>query len=347
MSDNKELHLLENYLSDNDITIFKYVDKLHEYNNFQILKETLDDRFYSLYTKKISKSKMNDNSYNFAGFLDIIDKKIYNPSYEIEKILENSLIYQLSELSKLKELIENEVSKKLYDYALSHISELKKICNEEFLKQDEYHFNYYQKEARKFFVSDENSQMNQLNPKMFLKYSYFADTYSIPYSEYLSDSNKMIKELANNLIKNDKTKKNLGWEILEVEYKNRYLNSIYKNPQKYNCLFVNREILKSIKDIDAENINITISYNNKELTFKTPKKRFEMGLRDAYTSDSYYGRSYEVVEKFLEENKKVKENRYKHDFDFDHISKITYGRKTLYEANIDKNVEKEIDEIER
>ena len=210
MSDNKELHLLENYLSDNDITIFNYVDKLHEYNNFQILKETLDDRFYSLYTKKISKSKMNDNSYNFAGFLDIIDKKIYNPSYEIEKILENSLIYQLSELSKLKELIENEVSKKLYDYALSHISELKKICNEEFLKQDEYHFNYYQKEARKFFVSDENSQMNQLNPKMFLKYSYFADTYSIPYSEYLSDSNKMIKEIANNLIKNDKTKKNLG-----------------------------------------------------------------------------------------------------------------------------------------
>ena len=67
MSDNKELHLLENYLSDNDITIFNYVDKLHEYNNFQILKETLDDRFYSLYTKKISKSKMNDNSYNFAG----------------------------------------------------------------------------------------------------------------------------------------------------------------------------------------------------------------------------------------------------------------------------------------
>ena len=117
MSDNKELHLLENYLSDNDITIFNYVDKLHEYNNFQILKETLDDRFYSLYTKKISKSKMNDNSYNFAGFLDVIDKKIYNPSYEIEKILENSLIYQLSELSKLKELIENEVSKKLYDYA--------------------------------------------------------------------------------------------------------------------------------------------------------------------------------------------------------------------------------------
>mgnify|MGYP006910828474 CR=1 FL=1 len=78
MSDNKELHLLENYLSDNDITIFNYVDKLHEYNNFQILKETLDDRFYSLYTKKISKSKMNDNSYNFAGFLDVIDKKIYN-----------------------------------------------------------------------------------------------------------------------------------------------------------------------------------------------------------------------------------------------------------------------------
>ena len=67
MSDNKELHLLENYLSDNDITIFNYVDKLHEYNNFQILKETLDDRFYSLYTKKISKSKMNDNSYNFAA----------------------------------------------------------------------------------------------------------------------------------------------------------------------------------------------------------------------------------------------------------------------------------------
>ena len=93
MSDNKELHLLENYLSDNDITIFNYVDKLHEYNNFQILKETLDDRFYSLYTKKISKSKMNDNSYNFAGFLDVIDKKIYNTSYEIEKILESQKIH--------------------------------------------------------------------------------------------------------------------------------------------------------------------------------------------------------------------------------------------------------------
>ena len=289
---------------------------------------------------------MNDNSYNFAGFLDVIDKKIYNPNYGIRIILDTSSIYQLSTLRNLKEKIEKEVSEKLYDYALSHESELKKLCDKEFLKQDEYHFNYYQKEVSELFVSNENLRIIELEPKQLLKYSCFSNTYDIPYSEYLSDPKKTIKEITDNLIRNDETKKYLSWEILEVEYKNRYLDSIYKNPQKNNCLFVNRKILSNIKDIDAINLNITISYNNKELTFKMPKKRFEIGLRNAYTNDSYYGKSYEVVEKFLEENKKEK-NRYQHDFDFEHISKITYGRQVLYEANIDKNIEKEIDEIER
>lgn len=347
MNDNQDLHLLEEYLSDNQIINYKYINHKYNYDSCNLLKEQLDNRFYCLYTKHSEDYKMNNNSYEFAGFLDVVDKKIYNPNYKIIMILENSSIYQLLTLSELKEQIENEVSKKLCDYALSHTSELKKLCNEEFLKQEEYHFNYYQKEVNELFVSSENLQTIQLEPKQLLKYSYFSDTHSIPYSEYLSDSKKVVKEITDNLIKDDKTKKNLGWEILEVEYKNRYLDSIYRNPQKNNCLFVNREILRNIKDIDAVNLNITISYNNKELTFRMPKDRFEMGLRNAYTNDSYYGKSYEVVEKFLEENKNAKDHWYQHDFDFEHISKITYCRKVLYEANINKNKEKEIDEIER
>ena len=347
MNDNEELHLLEDYLSNNQIIHYKYINHNYKYDNCDFLKEQLDDRFYCLYTKHSEDYKLNNNNYEFAGFLDVIDKKIYNPNYQVIKILENSSIYLLSTLSELKEQIENKVSEKLCDYALSHASQLKNLCDEEFLKQDEYHFDYYQKEVNELFVSSENLQTIQLEHKQLLRYSYFSNNHNIPYSEYLSNSENTVKEIVNNLIKNDEIKKYLGWEILEAEYKNRYLDSIYKNPQKNNFLFVNREILSNIKDIDAVNLNITISYNNKELTFKTQKKRFEMGLRNAYTSDHYYGKSYEVVEKFLEENKNIKDNWYKHDFDFEHISKITYGKQVLYEANIDKNIEKEIDEIER
>ena len=53
------------------------------------------------------------------------------------------------------------------------------------------------------------------------------------------------------------------------------------------------------------------------------------------------------MEKFLKENKQDENSFNKTDFDFENITKISYGKKILYEANIDKNIEKEIDEIER
>ena len=40
MKDNKELHLLENYLSDNQAITYNYVDKQYESKNFKILKES-------------------------------------------------------------------------------------------------------------------------------------------------------------------------------------------------------------------------------------------------------------------------------------------------------------------
>ena len=68
MKDNKELHLLENYLSDNQAITYNYVDKQYESKNFKILKESLDNRFRFLYMKRNRKYKMNENDYEFAGF---------------------------------------------------------------------------------------------------------------------------------------------------------------------------------------------------------------------------------------------------------------------------------------
>lgn len=347
MKDNKELHLLENYLSDNQAITYNYVDKQYESKNFKILKESLDNRFRFLYMKRNRKYKMNENDYEFAGFLDVIDKKIYNPLYELRSALKESTMYELDDLDNLRIQIKRDVANELCDYTLSNSNSLKKLCKKEFWKQDDYHFNYYKKEANELFVSNKDLKQVKLEPKKLLRYCHFIDNQAVSYTGYLDNPKVTAKEIMNHLVKDDEMKNKLSWELLEMDYKNRYLDSLYKYPIKNNYLYINREILDSIKDTDAVNLNITISYNNKELTFKFPKERLKMSLKNANKNDCSYGKSYEEVEKFLKENKQDENSFSKTDFDFENITKISYGKKILYEANIDKNIEKEIDEIER
>ena len=90
-------------------------------------------------------------------------------------------------------------------------------------------------------------------------------------------------------------------------------------------------------------INITINYNGDELTFKFSKYTFQCALERNYKSECSYNKSYESVEKFLEEHK---EQGYKKEFDFLNITKITYGKNTLYEKQEDKELENDEHEME-
>ena len=64
------------------------------YRPIKIHKEKFDDRFTIIYTKDESKD-LSQNGYSVSGYLDIIDKNIYETGYDLRSIIDEESIIKM------------------------------------------------------------------------------------------------------------------------------------------------------------------------------------------------------------------------------------------------------------
>lgn len=353
MSNKKKL---EQFILNNDMERFLYIDEEYTSNCYHYYKEKYNNRFYLLYERRYYNNRMDKSSYDFAGYYDCIDKILYNSSYNLNKALENEKIsIFFSGLGVIEKKIDDAIQESLIKYALKNQNEFKSKYREEFLKQDKYYFERLDKDVEMEFIeSNELEKITDCNYYIWEGYTTTKDYMDTSiYTRYLDNPEAEIKKLTKEIITNNKEKieKDMAFNLLQNEYKNHYLSLIKDNVGKlYDDVYINRKLLSAIKEVDAQNLNITIQYGNDKLTFKFPKVSLECDLKRGDTDSSGYNKAYEEVKEFLKKHKS-ETDWHRYDFDFKNITSISYGRQILFEKNNElenvKNIEDDLEEMER
>lgn len=352
MSNHKNL---KQFLLNNDIDKFVYIDNEYTSRCYYYYKERYNDRFILIYEKSYKDGRMEESSYEFAGYYDYKDKVLYNASYDLDRVLKENKSISFGSIGELGKKIDNDVTQSLIDYALEHQSELKEKYKEEFYNQDKYYFERFEEKVKRLFI--ESEKIEELPKCDFYTWEGYTTTKDYKdtsiYTKYLDNPELEIKKLAKEIISNDKEKieKDMAFNLLKNEYKIHYLYLINENKDNNFCdIYTNRDLLFSIKSVDAQNLNITIQYDDDKFTFKYPKSSLEYDLRKCGTYSSGYNKAYEPVKMFLNQHKDENDYR-KNDFDFRNIVSISYGRQILFEKEVEleneKNIEDDFDEMEK
>lgn len=336
------------FLTNSNERLFTYIDPERLSHSHYYYKELCDDRFVLLYEKNYYENKMDSSSYNFAGYYDYIDNIIYDPSYDLENMVEKNNICKVSPLKVLINRIDEDIRSYLKNYALNNENELKKQFNKEFNEQNENKFSRYKKETELEFIENNILGKNALSRyKPYYQFVFHDDfRNNSVFKKYLDNPIEEIEKISKYFLKNENfsVKKDLAFILLAKDWKDNYLDLIKENKDcKYDWLYINRDLLSSIKDVKAQYINITIKYDEENLTFKFLKRSLECDLKDGYICSSSSDKSYDVVKEFLKKYKGEKD-WYKRDFDFKNIVSITYGKKILFEKNDEKKLEKNIED---
>ena len=294
---------------------------------------------------------MNNDSFSFAGFYDKIDKVIYNCDYDLREVLKDKSI-KFEDISNLKRKIYKDMNEFIKNYTVNNQDELRQL----------YHDLFYNNEKNFFRRQEENVECQFIKTgDTVIEIPYFAETRydanyeydnvlldnsNTVYSDYLDNPERTIKEKAKIILSQEETKKKLGFMLNCNEFQNNYLSKIIENKNnEFASLYKNKELYEAIKDVKAQMLNITINYNGNELTFKYPKYTLECALERNDTNESGYNKAYECVEDFLKDNKD-QSNYGGKNFDFFNITKISYGRNTLYEQKKEKELKHDDYEME-
>ena len=207
-------------------------------------------------------------------------------------------------------------------------------------------FSNFNKEAIQNYLFDKNITNNEKEKKQLeywlenhlegnkLIMLYLIDsTNTINYvlNEYLNEK----VETYNDDLKTISRKEKIGVNLIIKEYKEEVVKSLQSKDNQYTKT---RSIVRAIKNVEAQNLTITILYENKEYIFKYQKSKLVseddyrykgtplFDLREYYTNTK---KDREIVEELRYEMSK---NSKEDNVNFrDFIQKITYGRKVLYE----------------
>lgn len=340
---------LEKFILSDSKEPFDYIDGEREYFNKKYLKINYNHRFDTLYSQRLYKNKMNNDSFSFAGFYDKIDKVIYNADYDLRDVLKDRDI-KFDEICNLKRKIYKDMNEYIKNYTINNQDELRQLCHNNFYDNEKNFFRRIEEDVERHFITTDDIVIEIpyfAETRYDANYEYdkvlLEDSNSI-YTDYLDNPEQTIKEKSKVMLSDELTKKRIGFMLNHNEFENNYLSKILENKDnEYASLYKNKELYKAIKDVEAQMINITINYNGDELTFKFSKYTFQGALERNDKSECSYNKSYESVEKFLEGHK---EQGYKKEFDFLNITKITYGKNTLYEKQEDKELENDEHEME-
>lgn len=316
---------LKTYLLDDNLNDIAFDST---FNQIIIHKEKLNDRFTVLY-HKYKAPNLKQESYNVGGYFDVKDKVIYDIDYQINKLIgKDSIITEKSLINLENELLKN-INEYIEKYSLDNADILKTQSYETYQQKDDWRIRNLKLEVEELFIKNEE-------PKIELDKFYRVGklTNSTPFYnkdiliEYLNDKDRTVEKYSEELINDIKEELGLGLNFFDEKIRYMELIKLNKN-NEFKNLYINKKIYEAIKDVPAKTLNITIKYNNKEITFKGDYCIFKDSIMRAEIGTSFYGAAYHNVSDFIKHNSDSK-NNWRNDFEFSHILSITYGKKELY-----------------
>lgn len=332
---------------DNSFENFLLNDELQSgiFNNFlngkiKVIKEIYDDRFDVLYFRHFDNDKIQRNSFNVGGYYDKKEKCIYDADFYIDKLLIKDGNIKISFFHNLLDKIIKETSDSINKFSLDNQNKLKQIGMGKFKNDDKWQIDRYKKEVQKEFIMKDNYEVEISTSYLGFKFDDIRRKYNGDlYIDYLYNPSEVVKMCANIIINDDKEK--IGYELLVYNFKKDYLKKIVNNVNhEFDDIYISRKLLHSLKfdGFYPKQINITIRYNKKDLTFKFDYQKLMSDIINGNTTSWDYKNKYELVSKFIKENNDKQSDRYTSDFEFSHIKSITYKGKELYRNDdIDKN----------
>lgn len=312
------------------------------YDSLKIHKEKYDDRFIILYSKKDSKG-LKQADYIVSGYYDTIDKTLYNTGYEIRELIPDNNELSLKSFEKIFEELTEEIDNYISDYVLLNAEEYRDLGKEKYNTLDNWRLAECKSDVEKSIICNDNPVIKMASLGSAYKLRYDSEYYNKNlFAKYLSNPKQLVEEYATKFI--SESKEELGVNLLIYDDKLRYLETIKKNENdEYAYVYTNKKLIEYLKDLDAKNINITINYNDKEITFKYELSNLLSSLKNAFYKGYDYGASYQKVRDFFSENDIKDERGYiEGSFTFQNITSITYGKKIIYVNDMSKQ-EKEIE----
>lgn len=328
---------IENFLLDvkaND-EVFDYQQK-----EYKLHKEHYDERFDLLYIKENDHTlRQNRNYYNLCGYYDNKDHCIYNAENFLTDKIQESDVIKFDRFENLNQKILDAVKKYINDYCFSHEKELTKLAQEKYEAKDDTRIFEYKKEINKMFITQDN-------PTADLTIS--INNYDIDYDNniisYLNNPTKAVEEISKKFI--ERYGQSYGLELLIYHDKVSYLEELKENKDNsYNDIHCCKNILNSIKYVDAKTVNITIQYGENSLTFKYELDDLRSALASGKMETSTYNNGYGIVSDFVKANDPsiANKNQWRCPFSIPTITSITSGRNEIYSKET-PNIEKEVEE---
>lgn len=297
-----------------------------------------------------------DYNLEFIGMFEKNSRKLYGNSFYLKGSYYKELYSSLYECSidSLYDKVINEANTLLKNYIEKNKNILMKNTKDLFNKfiSFENNYNEIKKSSVDDYIYEQESNIN------FAIYSYRLDserrniimqylqneseTIEKIYREYINDNGE-IERLRwyenNNPYHEVSVKDYIGVRLQQQELYEKLKKELEQNPN--NEYKKKHDIIKSMKNLDAQMITITIKHNEKIITFKYPKNDIDRlnysewnipDLKIRNQMKELYKDCYNIDNLFISE-----------------IIKIEYSRKIIYEdQNIlnKQNIEQEMNEID-
>ncbi len=312
------------FLFDNNIN-----DQIFEgnYNLFKLHKEVYNDRFTVLYVQKY-KDGLSGSDYEIGGYIDVKNKVIYDRNFWISNLTDDNEYIKSDYFFSLLKRIKSDIQKNVEKYSLENEEELKKIGRTYFKENELPYIRRREEEIIQRFIQGKEVELHLAYPRNFLDNSEEYCNKNL-FVDYLNNPQDVINKYTKEII--DKEKESLGTSLLIYEYEKEYFDKIKNNRNnEFENVYISKNIYDAIRDLDVKTISITIKYSEKYLTFKYDYSRFLRDVINGYDKSNDYGKAYQQVSDFVKENIKDGKSCSIAEFDFNHISLITYSKKELY-----------------
>lgn len=254
-----------------------------------------------------------------AGLYCRKDGCIYYPSYQLthscegsEMIVENS--GKVSFAEEFSKLIRARVEE-IIDNKRSNIS-IKELTDSYLLRQMEYYSEYgAANDAKKEFIK--GNAVSDIVYRCPFSSDSMSDT---EYIRFILDRESLVEETAKTYI--EEHQENMLAQFYNNALLKKELQSIYDNPG--HILHRVKAIIDAVQESGAKTVNVTINKEDKDFTFKYETRTLTVA------PSSYYS-TYNMKAS----DRREFENLFGRSADFypNEITKITYGRKVIYDSS--------------
>lgn len=313
-----------------------------------ILKIKYNENIEFIYKPSYGKFEYG-NELNFLGFFEKITKKLYGSSLDFRSEYSKEMYSNFYESSI--ELIGKKLKDGANIYLNKYIEEnklqLTTIGKEIFDKYIATEWNYnniqnniihdyiYNEQNKKMSFSINSNNYEKNTKELILRYVQNPiETAKEIFNEYINTTEEIESIYYGDSYHNISVKEYIGATLLENQFKDSLLQQLKNNPN--NEYRKKRDIVQSIKDLDAQMITITLKHNNELINFKYHKRLLNnMEFYGSYIPDIKIRDKLEQL--FTGTWGTKRDNLF-----IKEIVKIEYKKKVFYEdkelLNLDENI---------